>query len=96
MQNGFSRNMAYDLVSARFIYLNMNKVEKLCIALSCTPNDLLEWQPNPDVKIPESHPLHALKPNPNSNLTEALKNIPIHQIPEIIKAIETAKQNLKT
>jgi len=96
MQNGFTRTMAYNITSSRFTYLDMNKFEKLCIALSCTPNDLLEWQPNPSAAIPESHPLHALKPNPNSNLTEVLKNIPIPQIPEIIKAIETAKQNLKT
>jgi len=87
--------MAYNITALRFTYLDMNKIEKLCIALSCTPNDLLEWQPNPAAAIPESHPLHALKPNPDSDIIASIKNIPIPQIPEIIKAIETAKQNMK-
>jgi DNA-binding Xre family transcriptional regulator len=93
--NGFSRNSAYNITALRFTHLRLEVIEKLCIALSCTPNDLLEWKPNSDTNLPESHPLHALKPTPAFNLEAIVKDIPVSQMPEFLQAIETAKQNLK-
>ena len=53
--------------------ISVNVVEKLCLALNCTPNDLLEWIPSKDSQVPENHPLHALKPSETLDLDELLK-----------------------
>jgi DNA-binding Xre family transcriptional regulator len=94
-ENGFKKSTAYNVSALRFTHLRLEVIEKLCIFLSCSPNDLLEWQPNPGTNLPDSHPLQALKPAATFNFEEFAKDIPVSQMPEFIQAIETAKQNLK-
>ena len=36
-------------------------LEKLCLTLNCTPNDLLEWAPSKDMNTNTSHALNILK-----------------------------------
>jgi len=92
-QNGFTYSQAKNLATYRRSNISVNVVEKLCLALNCTPNDLLEWIPSKDSQVPENHPLHALKPSETLDLDELLKDIAPSQIPQIKKAIQQAKQN---
>jgi len=93
-ENGFSDNTAYKIVSHRFTSLSLDKVEKLCIALSCTPNDLLEFKPDPNSSIPENHPLQKLKPTESFNIFDITKDIPNEKIPEFKSALEEIKSKL--
>jgi DNA-binding Xre family transcriptional regulator len=94
-ENGFSRNSAYNITALRFSYLRLNVFEKLCIVLSCSPNDLLEWQPNPGINLPDSHPLHKLKPKELINVEEMLKDIPAEKFAEFKSGIDELKAKLK-
>lgn len=94
-ENGFSHHTAYSISSSRFLTLSLKNVEKLCLALSCTPNDLLEWTPPKNSNIPENHPLYALAPKNLSAITDIFKDVEISKIPELINNIESMKSNLK-
>lgn len=93
--NGFSQHSAYNIVNMRFTSLRLNVVEKLCILLSCTPNDLLEWTKPKNSNIPDSHPLHSLAPKNQININDIFKDVEVSKIPELINNIESLKSNLK-
>jgi DNA-binding Xre family transcriptional regulator len=89
---GFSYKVAWGLVSSEMITVRLDNLEKLCIALNCTPNDLLHWVPNSNSNIPESHPLYALKRDSESSIQTYLQKLPIHKLKEVkefIKNLET-------
>ncbi|HQU86287.1 MAG TPA: helix-turn-helix transcriptional regulator [Pyrinomonadaceae bacterium] len=72
--------------------VKLRDLEKLCIALNCTPNDLLEWKPDANTVLPETHALNKLKNEGNSqNLRELIKDIPA----ERLKLIESLLEELK-
>ena len=45
--------------------LKLAHVEKICLALCCTPNDLLEWTPDKTFVDDGSHPIHKIAPRRN-------------------------------
>ncbi len=96
MDNGFSRGRAYHIVSYRISALRLQTLERLCILLSCTPNDILEWKPPKDSTVHESHPLQKLKANESMNLSELTKDIPIEKMPEIMNAIKEVKSKISS
>ncbi len=40
-------------------FVTADILERLCLALKCTPNDLYQWIPS--ANAPENHPLEAMK-----------------------------------
>jgi DNA-binding Xre family transcriptional regulator len=95
INNGFSYSQAKNIVTYRRQTISARVVEKLCLALSCTPNDLLVWTPDKNTSIPESHPLHKLKPTESINISEILKDVPAEKISEFKSGIEELKSKLK-
>lgn len=45
-QNGFSANIAHRIASHSDSHIKFQYLEKLCLLFKCTPNDLLEWEPD--------------------------------------------------
>ena len=64
---GISHAVIHSLISGTQVLLKIVHVEKICLALRCTPNDLFRWAPLQGANVPQSHPLHSL----NRTLTEA-------------------------
>ncbi|MGL1888689.1 MAG: helix-turn-helix transcriptional regulator [Reichenbachiella sp.] len=56
---GLSRSVAQRVSSGEAKVVNLAHLTKLCLALRCTPNDLLEWQGDPNA-MDQHHPLRAL------------------------------------
>ena len=94
LENGFSYSVAYNIYNLRRNSITFKSIEKLCILLSCTPNDLLEFHPSKDSPLPDSHPLNKLKPTDTFNLFDITKDIPNYKIPQLKKAIDSIKSNL--
>lgn len=94
-QNGFSDSKAFTITKRKTSALKLDNLEKLCLVLSCTPNDFIEWIPGNNSQIPESHPLHKLKPTETFNLNEILKDVPAEKILEFKSGIEELKEKLK-
>ena len=95
IQNGFTYATAYNILHYSLSNLSYRSMEKLCVALSCTPNDLLEFKPDTDSSIPENHPLNKLKPIQPFSLFEITKDIPVDKIPELLSGIDELKSKLK-
>jgi DNA-binding Xre family transcriptional regulator len=95
VQNGFSESTAYNIIKLKTPAIKLENLNKLCSILSCTPNDLLEWTPDKNIPLPETHPLQKLKPSESLNLSELLKDVPAGKISEFKSGIEELKTKLK-
>jgi DNA-binding Xre family transcriptional regulator len=58
---GFSKNKANRLSRDVKESFDRYDLERICIDLNCTPNDLLEWRPSEKTKAGPDHALRALE-----------------------------------
>lgn len=59
--------------------IRLDHLEKLCLLLNCTPNDLLRFSPDKNQVVPETHALHQLKKGELEEMAEWLSSI--HSLP---------------
>jgi hypothetical protein len=72
--------------------VKVKDIERLCIALNCTPNDLFEWQADGKTVLAENHSLNALeKSGQTKNLQEMVKDIPSDKLALIENLLEELK-----
>lgn len=88
VQNGFGKQTAYRINEGRFSYLSPAHLEKLCIALNCTPNDLMEWEPNTNIEKPELLGLNKLRPAPVGDFRHFANDIPYEKMNDFILQVE--------
>lgn len=69
--------------------VNIRILEKLCIALNCTPSDFFEWTPDNNSVVPENHSLYSL--DKKKSLQELVKDIPSDKL----KLVESLLEELK-
>ncbi len=94
---GFSQKFATKIKNDRVARLNMNVLEKLCILLRCTPNDLLEWIQEKDVQLDSAHPLQTLKRSEKViDITKMLNSIPIEYLEDIETVIADKVKTYQT
>ncbi len=53
--------MASRIVRDELGSVHLKTLEKICLALDCTPNDLLEWYPSESYHDTERYALYAIK-----------------------------------
>ncbi len=86
---GYSDNFATKVAHNRFDKLNLKQIEKFCVILKCTPNDLLEWIPDANEQNVENHPLYPLKRSDKVlKLTQMLNSIPLDKLAAIENMIK--------
>ena len=96
VSSGFASYTAHNLLNAKTVTFRLSHIDKLCSILNCTPNDLLAWTPNPKQKLDGTHPLTRLKnQNTDLNWQDTIKTIPLDQLSEIVKIINTHKPTNK-
>ncbi|QQS37298.1 MAG: helix-turn-helix domain-containing protein [Ignavibacteriales bacterium] len=94
MKAGFNRQTALRIKNNKFKALKLSQVEKLCIALYCTPNDLIQYIPNPQKPI-SNHPLTNLVHKEQSeHLANFLDDIPIEKLSGFTQQIKQLKTQL--
>lgn len=92
MNFGFTYQPAFRLASGKTKSLPFPTIEKLCLALNCTPSDLFIFQPQANEIITENHPLKTLIPKSEPlNLTNIANDIPIDKLPEFSKKLDELK-----
>lgn len=92
MKNGFVSQTAWNLANNQASYIKPDQMEKLCILLHCTPNDLFEWQPEANFANAETHPLKALvREQPAKNISELVKDLPVEKMSELEEIIKNLK-----
>ena len=86
--HGFSDNLASRIKQNRVRVLRNRELEKLCLILQCTPNDLLEWTDDENVNPEPTHPMRKLmRTGKISDLNKTIHSIPLDKIGEIDQLI---------
>ena len=90
---GFSDSFSSKLKNNNVSRLDLKILERLCIQLRCTPNDILEWTPN-DNNVDSDHPINKIKKNDKViDITKTLNSVPLHKLDEIEKLINEQINN---
>jgi DNA-binding Xre family transcriptional regulator len=83
-KSGFNYHTAYRLLNSSVDSIPYKHLEKLCLLLNCTPNDLFAWTPSEEVKKPEQYHLYKLsgrKAKPS--MLGIIKNLPEDKLNEL-------------
>lgn len=70
----------------------MEHLEKLCMLLHCTPNDVLEWKADQNVALSQDHPLYSLIRRENAELHSFLKNASLEELGKLQEFISQIKK----
>ena len=88
---GFSDNFATNVKKNRVKLLRMSTLEKVCLLLNCTPNDLYDWIPDKDQQVDKDHMMNEIRKNEKViDITRALHSIPLHKLDKLEKLIQQA------
>jgi hypothetical protein len=81
IEHGFTITTSNRLLSGKVNGLNLGFVEKLCILLKCTPNDLLSWTPGKNEQLPPDLPIKALtRSNDIAAFAQMRSNLPLDEL----------------
>ena len=84
-----SRRAAHGYLDGPAANIRLKHLEKICLMLNCTPNDLFDWKPDAEINPPESHALYGLQKNNEIKVfSEKIKNVPIEKLAELNEIIE--------
>ena len=79
---GFNHTPAQKFHEGRYRSLPLDHVERLCLRLHCTPNDLLEWSPG-DLRVDGDHPLYGLVKKSELDLLSEIRDLPLERLNEL-------------
>ena len=81
---GFHYTTASRLLNDKLTLLNLDYVEKLCIALHCSIEDIIMWEPGKNTINVDKHPLYHLKTRKKKgDIREGLKKLPVQKLEEL-------------
>jgi DNA-binding Xre family transcriptional regulator len=90
---GFYPKAAADIIKRKRVRIDYDQIEKLCLALRCTPNDLFSWQPNKDTQVDAQHPMHELVRKQSASIPEMLQSMSAAEIEEMRQLLEARRQS---
>ena len=89
-KQGYTPNTASRLLNAHTKNMHLKHMEHLCLLLDCTPNDLLEWEPEKSLTTPENKALSALIRDDEWNkVSNLLFQVPLDELHEVAKYLKS-------
>jgi len=82
VKNGFASSSASNLLRYYPVVFKIKTLERLCVLLNCTPNDIFEWRDDKN-DLPEDHALNGLKREAVKNFSEMIKNLPLEKMKDV-------------
>ncbi len=93
---GFSSTMASRILNNKRKSIFSADLERICVALNCTPNDLFIYMPPPRAGIEGTHALMSLRHEKNeTSIMESLRELPNEKVKELQQIVSTMKKELK-
>lgn len=80
---GFAPATVRNLLGCSVRRIDFEHLERICLALNCTPNDILEWLPAETHINAEAQDLIKLKRDKEADLSKLLSKIPMEKFEEI-------------
>jgi DNA-binding Xre family transcriptional regulator len=89
VQQGVHGHLASGIRKNKVRLLRMDSLEKICLILHCTPNDIMEWVPDERQASDGDQPMNDLKRNDVViHLTQTLNALPLDKVEEVVKFAE--------
>ncbi|MGL1885902.1 MAG: helix-turn-helix transcriptional regulator [Reichenbachiella sp.] len=80
---GFSHKVVHRMLSNKAGGIKMYQLEKLCLSLHCTPDDLMTWEAGNESVIVD-HPIMKLVHGSVDSLTvDQLRKLPLHKLDQL-------------
>lgn len=88
IHSGFGSNLATRMRRNQVRSVRLETLERICLLLRCTPNDVMEW--TPDDQDDKDHPLNRLRRTESKvvDITRSLNALPMDKLEEISKFID--------
>lgn len=84
VKNGFTYHTANRLLRNAQDSVSNKNLEKLCLLLNCTIDDLYVWQKPKDAPISKEHPLHKLLPKVEElDMLQKMQELPLEKLEQI-------------
>ena len=89
-QAGFHDSLATRMKRNQVHRMNLPTIEKICILLKCTPNDLMEWEPDSNAESFSDHPLNIMMQSRKKidDLSKMLNSVPFEKLGDIEQMIK--------
>ena len=81
---GISYKTALDMVAGRYGSIKWSQMEKLCLALNCTPNDLFKWKGDGSDLPANSELLKLIRPETSPNIMDKLKGLSVEDAEKLL------------
>ena len=92
--HGFVPFIAHKYKNSKVTQIRIDHIERLCIALNCTPNDLFEWFPDNLLDNRLDHPLHAIRQREKKvDINKQLAQMSLQKLEEVERFIASASAN---
>lgn len=93
---GLTKSIVHKIIKKETKAFKLSSLEKVCIGLNCTPNDLIEWKPDSESqKLPPEHALHRIQPKELKDIRTILSDVAVEKLPEFFSAVEEVKERFK-
>ncbi len=82
--NGFVPQTAVNWSKNQIGYVRPEQMEKLCLLLNCTPNDLFDWREDGKTVVHDEHALRTLtKTAPDTSVQNAVRELPLDKLEKL-------------
>ena len=93
-QNGISRHNAHRLLNHVTDSISFKLIEKLCLILNCTPNELFTWSNTSKIPHLDKHAIQTIKYEGSSgNINQALQQLPVNKLNELRNLINNLSKD---
>lgn len=90
---GISHTVASNMATNKTDKILLRHLNTVCIALNCTPDDLMEWIPGSKAQDKPNTALFTLKPDTKSDDAAALlRALPASKLEELAKLLREGKE----
>jgi DNA-binding Xre family transcriptional regulator len=97
VRSGFVPFTAHKYKNGKVEHIRLDHIEKLCVALNCTPNDIFEWTPDDLLDDRDNHPLQKIRTRQKqASLNQLLSTMPLEKLEEIEKMLAANAQPVGT
>ena len=92
VQNGFVPQTATRWAKNQIGYVRPEQMERLCLLLNCTPNDLFDWREDSQTVVHEGHALRSLTKQTNDIQTR-LRELPLDKLEKLGEMLAELRSN---
>lgn len=91
LEIGFAPATARRFLKNEGSRIDFGYLEKLCLALNCTPNDLLEWKPPETMTTAGEQALNKLKRDGKEDISKLLRSLPMEKFERVADIMQELK-----